>query len=208
MTKATETSKYQLVGSVQERRPFSSSTAPSNFNAIIIPKTGFPAVQHRSKSAFARSREDQTKPSLPERRTEAPIAVSQSFKKYDGNEKNSSNFSRLAIKVPSGNEGRDWRRQISEENEKRIEDMPEEEREQEKKEILERFGTNVGDILRKAREARERRDSTVENAEIRKEPLLDELQGTSCGALQSIKSSYLICYWSLSRQQPQVCLER
>ena len=42
-----------LVGSVVERPPSSSSsrTAPSLF------PSGFPAVQHRSKSAFARARE-------------------------------------------------------------------------------------------------------------------------------------------------------
>jgi hypothetical protein len=44
---------------------------------------------------------------------------------------------------------------MSEENERRVAAMTEEEREQERREIEEKFGKNVGDVLRRARLARE-----------------------------------------------------
>ena len=52
-------------------------------------------------------------------------------------------------------EGGDWRDQISRENEERVQNMTEEERERERQEIIERFGSHVGDVLRRARLARE-----------------------------------------------------
>jgi hypothetical protein len=44
---------------------------------------------------------------------------------------------------------------MSEENERRVAAMTEEEREQERREIEEKFGKNIGDVLRRARLARE-----------------------------------------------------
>jgi len=44
---------------------------------------------------------------------------------------------------------------MSEENERRVAAMTEEEREQERREIREKFGKNIGDVLKKARMARE-----------------------------------------------------
>ena len=44
---------------------------------------------------------------------------------------------------------------MEEDNRRRVDAMTEEEREAETKEILERFGPNVGEILRRARAARE-----------------------------------------------------
>jgi hypothetical protein len=44
---------------------------------------------------------------------------------------------------------------MSEENERRVGAMTEEEREQERREIEERFGKNIGDVLRRVRMARE-----------------------------------------------------
>jgi len=44
---------------------------------------------------------------------------------------------------------------MSEENEKRVAAMTVEEREQERREIEEKFGKNIGDVLRRARMARE-----------------------------------------------------
>ena len=44
---------------------------------------------------------------------------------------------------------------MEEENQRRVEAMTESELEAERKEILERFGPNVGEILRRARAARE-----------------------------------------------------
>ena len=48
------------------------------------------------------------------------------------------------------------RRQISEENDRRIEGMPEEGIERERREIIGQFGSGIGELLRKAKEAREK----------------------------------------------------
>ena len=50
----------------------------------------------------------------------------------------------------------DLRRQISEENDRRIEGVPEEGIERERREIIGQFGSGIGDLLRKAKEAREK----------------------------------------------------
>jgi RNA polymerase II-associated protein 1 len=49
----------------------------------------------------------------------------------------------------------DWRLQISEENERRVARMTEEERGEARRDIEEKFGKNIGDVLRKVRMARE-----------------------------------------------------
>ncbi|KAJ7139403.1 hypothetical protein C8R44DRAFT_764386 [Mycena epipterygia] len=121
-----------LVGSVFERtissKPFSSFTpSPSN--------TGFPQVLHRSKkSAFARARESQSTT-----RDQVPIVVPS---KLDSPPK------------PLDEDPDDWRAQMSRDNELRVSAMTAEEREEEQREILEKFGPGIGDILKKVREAR------------------------------------------------------
>ena len=50
----------------------------------------------------------------------------------------------------------DLRLQITEENDRRIEGMPEEGIERERREIIGQFGSGIGDLLRKAKEAREK----------------------------------------------------
>ena len=45
---------------------------------------------------------------------------------------------------------------ISEENDRRIEGMPEEGIKRERREIIGQFGSGIGDLLRKAKEAREK----------------------------------------------------
>jgi hypothetical protein len=57
---------------------------------------------------------------------------------------------------------------MSEENERAVAAMTEEEREQERGEIREKFGKNIGDVLRKvrmAREAHEKQEKTVDALE-------------------------------------------
>jgi hypothetical protein len=54
---------------------------------------------------------------------------------------------------------------MSEENERRVAAMTEEEREQDRREIREKFGKNIGDVLRKARMAREKQKKTVASSE-------------------------------------------
>lgn len=169
-----------LVGSVFERKPTSSP--------LIVPgrntsgKTGFPPVQHRSKSAFARGRDELRKLNgiNPERLRDVPVVASTSSRAPEKPERTGPLILEpRPLKRPA--EPDDWRRQISEENEKKVDSMTEEQREEERKEILERFGAGIGDLLKKAREARERQmqnkaGSTVEpqNDEERKFSALDE----------------------------------
>ena len=123
--------KSAIVGSVVERKPTSSFSIPK---AAATGKTGFPTVQHRSKSAFARNR-DHLRKSVS-RPKDVPTVLSSNV-------------------LPASTEPTDWRQQISKENEERVADMTEEEREEEIQQILERFGTSVGDVLKRARLARE-----------------------------------------------------
>ena len=76
-----------------------------------------------------------------------------------------------ASAMPSSGESNSWRTQVEEENQKRVEAMTEEEREQERREILEKFGPDVGEILRKARKARLRREKDLFGAEDGKEEI-------------------------------------
>ena len=133
--------KSALVGSVVERKPTSSFSTPK---AAVTGKTGFPTVQHRSKSAFARNRDDLRRSvSKPK---DVPIVLPTN------------------VHPPSA-EPANWRQQISKENEERVADMTEEQREEEIRQILERFGTSVGDVLKRARLAREAKSVTGKTLE-------------------------------------------
>ncbi len=133
-----------LIGSILEREPGiqSSSSLPRSTG-----KNGFPAVQHRSKSAFSRGRDDLKKSNLSGRPQHVPKVISASIPPTDVAEQ--------ATPQAESNSSDDWRYQIEDENRRKVEDMTEEEREEDRREILERFGPGVGDTLRKAREARE-----------------------------------------------------
>lgn len=128
-----------LLGSVFERKPSGPALPPKPTSAS---SHGFPAVQHRSKSAFARSRENAQKPTsvTKEIRPQAPPIVA------------SAQLDSTKSEKPVHD---DWREQLSRENETRVANMTDEEREAEKKDILERFGAGIGDVLERARRARE-----------------------------------------------------
>ena len=128
--------KTAIVGSVVERKPTSSYSTPT---AAVTGKTGFPTVQHRSKSAFARNRDDLRR--SVSRPKDVPIVLPTNVQ-------------------PASTEPADWRQQISQENEERVADMTEEQREEEIRQILERFGSSVGDVLKRARLARETKSTT------------------------------------------------
>uniref|UniRef100_A0A0W0EV38 Uncharacterized protein n=1 Tax=Moniliophthora roreri TaxID=221103 RepID=A0A0W0EV38_MONRR len=130
-----------LLGSIIERNTSSSVPKAPVFSSTA--KAGFPSVQHRSKgkSAFAKSREDQRKNTTDSARD---VAVPQV----------------VSHKQPSN-----WRDQISQENEERVRNMTDDERERERQEIFERFGADVEDILRRAREAREGKEKAGVNME-------------------------------------------
>jgi RNA polymerase II-associated protein 1 len=135
------THKSSIVGSVVERKPTSSFSTPK---ATVTGKTGFPTVQHRSKSAFARNRDDLRK--SVSRPKDVPMVLPTNI-------------------YPASTEPTDWRQQISKENEERVAGMTEEEREEEIRQILERFGTSVGDVLKRARLARQNKFVTSKSPE-------------------------------------------
>ncbi|KAI0036285.1 hypothetical protein K488DRAFT_41524 [Vararia minispora EC-137] len=126
-----------LVGSVLERKPGLSSTTSSRQPQST--KTGFPVASHRSQSAFARGRDaSRTKntgivgrPTVPPSVTPLPAPLSD-----------------------------DWRGQVGKENARKVAEMTQEEREREKREIMERFGPNIAEVLKRARIGREREQAT------------------------------------------------
>ena len=131
-----------IVGSIVERKP-TSSVRPVSTTSL---DTGFPTVQHRSKSAFTRNREEKrnavTRNNLS-RLNHVPIVIPSASDLLD----------------PSSNDA-NWRNQVGKENEERVARMDDTEREEEKFQILERFGANIGDVLKRARLARERQKQT------------------------------------------------
>lgn len=144
-----------IVGSVVERKPTSSFSTPK---AAVTGKTGFPPVQHRSKSAFSRNR-DELRQSVS-RPKDVPVVLPTNVHH-------------------TSTEPADWRQQISKENEERVADMTEEQREEEIRQILERFGTSVGDVLKRARLSRENRSVTGKTPETIDAEGVKHLQGHS-----------------------------
>ncbi|KAF8904283.1 hypothetical protein CPB85DRAFT_1437950 [Mucidula mucida] len=147
-----------LVGSVLERAPSGSHAAPrllSSSSGI----SGFPVAQHRSKgkSAFARRREEESKVAGPSTRIrEVPVVVSQN-KPFNPPVKSDVS--------------EDWRDEISRQNQLRVENMTDEERDKERQEIFERFGSDIGDILKKAKETREKKRKRELDTLSNKDPL-------------------------------------
>ncbi|KAF7319763.1 hypothetical protein MKEN_00758700 [Mycena kentingensis (nom. inval.)] len=124
-----------LVGTVFERSTTSKPSTP--FAPGSSASAGFPQATHRSKkSAFARAREAAN----PAPRDFVPLVVPTGPNPSQGRVKDSD----------------EWRDRMSKENELRVEAMTEEEREQDRQEIFERFGPGIADVLRRAREAREK----------------------------------------------------
>ncbi|KAG6827138.1 hypothetical protein H0H92_013056 [Tricholoma furcatifolium] len=114
-----------LVGSVFERKQTSHS-APKVFSPS---KNGFPVAQHRTKSAFARNIEGLRKTGAA-RPKDVPIVASS-----------------RQVQALQPSDSDEWRDQMSRENEQRVASMTEEEREEERQEILDRFGAGVGPTL-------------------------------------------------------------
>ncbi|KAJ6503486.1 hypothetical protein C8R47DRAFT_205566 [Mycena vitilis] len=130
-----------LVGAVFERAP--ASTPPTPFAPAS--KTGFPQAPHRSKkSAFQRAREAAGASSSLKPRDHVPVVVPS---KREASRPSPSD-------EPPTKDPDDWRAQMSRENELRVSAMTDEEREEERREILEKFGPGLGDVLKKVREAR------------------------------------------------------
>lgn len=143
----------QLVGSVLERSPGSTF---SSFRSSA-PKTGFPPVQHRTKSAFARSRGLSTQPTPNGERPSQPPVVTSEHPRLPN------------IPPPSTSDESKWREDVSRENEKIVANMSPEERELERQAILERFGPGVGAILQKAKRNKGMRRDEQEGMESKRE---------------------------------------
>ncbi|KAG1766618.1 hypothetical protein EV702DRAFT_791069 [Suillus placidus] len=138
-------SERSLIGSVYERKTSTAQSLPSPRFAKT-PGSGFPAVQHRSKSAFARAKEEE-KSSSNVRSTAVPLVIPTSPVKQPRPRD---------LEVDSHTADVAMRQQISEENERRVANMTEEEREQERREVLEQLGSGAGDLLERIRAARSR----------------------------------------------------
>ncbi|KAJ7660981.1 hypothetical protein DFH06DRAFT_1326228 [Mycena polygramma] len=130
-----------LVGAVFERAPASTPSTPF----APASKTGFPQAPHRSKkSAFQRVREAAGATSSLKPRDHVPVVVPS---KREASRPSPSD-------EPPTKDPDDWRAQMSRENELKVSAMTDEEREEERREILEKFGPGLGDVLKKVREAR------------------------------------------------------
>ncbi|KAJ3851692.1 hypothetical protein EV368DRAFT_42587 [Lentinula lateritia] len=160
MTSTSNSSAPSLIGSVFERKPSipkpPSSSSQSRFTSTLNSKTGFPLVQHRSQksSAFLKNIENsRRKPELSsERSTQVPSIVPQLATPGPG----PSTLQSQNQKQNGVGSTDEWRSHVSAENEARVQAMTEEERAAETREILERFGPSVSEILRRARENREK----------------------------------------------------
>ncbi|KIY44070.1 hypothetical protein FISHEDRAFT_67762 [Fistulina hepatica ATCC 64428] len=137
-----------LIGNVFERK-----TTAQRFQQpppASAARTGFPSAQHRTKSAFARARNARNKASLNSRAVEPPEISNVAKDQRQDN-----------LDISASSEGRSiWQRQIGRENESRVASMSEEEREQERQELVERFGA---DLLQKVMLARQKRDAKPES---------------------------------------------
>ncbi|KAH8104956.1 hypothetical protein DFH11DRAFT_1645705 [Phellopilus nigrolimitatus] len=168
-----------LVGSVVERP---SSARPSFNVASSAPSTGFPSVQHRSKSAFARAREAKrsvpgTRDAEESRIRDVPIVQrsgtllfgAQGAEEQDvegerplSNGKTSAGSNSdleprrksTIPRTPLGSDEERWKMQMTQDNERAVDSMTEAERERHRAEILEQLGPEVGELLRRVRDAR------------------------------------------------------
>lgn len=141
-----------LVGSIFERK--SSSSLPPAVRTSG--KTGFPVAQHRSKSAFARARDEQRKVESGSRLAQPPTITRLAEKSPA-----------VAAKVVESGEdelkkahviakaSEDWRQQMEKENQRRVDNMSPKELEAARKEILEQFGPEIAEILKQSRATRE-----------------------------------------------------
>jgi len=134
-----------LIGNIVERKASTSTpTAPST--ASSLPQRGFPVAKHRTQSAFARARQqaNQARPQQPP--IIQPIAVTPA---------------KAPIAVDHDARSEDWRSDMDQRNNATIEQMSDQQRQEAISEIFDTLGDGVGDLLRRAREARERKTATA-----------------------------------------------
>ncbi|KAI6140628.1 hypothetical protein BKA82DRAFT_154479 [Pisolithus tinctorius] len=131
-----------MIGSVVERKLASQPSTTPRFTAK--PGIGFPAVQHRSKSAFARAREETKVNNADIRSNEVPVVVT-------------TQPPVTAETKTISTDVEDLRHHISRANEQQLASMTSEEIEKERKSILDQLGNDAPDLLKRVREARERK---------------------------------------------------
>ncbi|KAF9517230.1 hypothetical protein BS47DRAFT_1390022 [Hydnum rufescens UP504] len=144
-----------MIGNIKERETSSTPTPPS------IPSTsrrsGFPKAQHRlKKSAFLGSRESQNRDSSRGGVRAVPHVAPVSEGSHAPYRSDEVEPPPLGHKIHDVDE---IRAQVSAENEQLVQSMSDEQRETERQEIYARFGPGIGDVLRRAREARERQNA-------------------------------------------------
>lgn len=142
-----------------ERKTPSSLTDASSSRFAATPGTGFPVVQHRSKTAFARGREEAKGKDGTDRLNQVPSV---------GPPKAAPPTPEIKP-IPANVE--DLRRQISEENEQRVASMMPEEIEKGRQAILEQLGSGTSDLLKRVHEVRLRkfaREQTIRDADTEK----------------------------------------
>ncbi|KAG7444158.1 uncharacterized protein BT62DRAFT_952584 [Guyanagaster necrorhizus] len=168
------TNGTSLVGSVFERKPSFALRRPPQLPSSG--KTGFPAAQHRSKSAFARQRDEERKTGNTRLRGVPPVVPIPRVQPFTPKD--------LVTHGRQEESVADWRAEISRQNELQVQSMNAEERERERNEIYERFGADIGDILRRAREARERQAERDSEEMKRKQPEGESVTAGGNGELQ------------------------
>lgn len=130
-----------MIGGIKERTVSNKKTptAPSPGRP-----TGFPRAEHRSKkSAFLQNRQKANVESIP-------TDPSSSIPLLDPRP-----LSQASNPAPSLDDN--FRDEISVQNAQRMQSMSEEQIEQDRQDILARFGTTIADRLRRAREAQARK---------------------------------------------------
>ena len=130
-----------LVGAVFERNPTTAGCVTTFTGSA---KNGFPVVQHRSNSVFGRTKEQRRVANPP---SKSPHTV-------DLNHVPDLS-SALTHTKPDPS---DWRQQMSEENQRRVENMTEEERQRGISAIYEQLGSGARETMRKIIAARRRRE--------------------------------------------------
>ncbi|EFI27216.1 cytoplasmic protein [Coprinopsis cinerea okayama7 len=163
-------SNKPIVGSIVERKPSSKPTGQKpGFGGG---PSGFPSVQHRSKSAFARNREEAQRRNAAggvNGRPTGPPTVTASTSSSTASstagptpstkpQPSPSGFSLANDHAPPKDDIAIMREHISQENEKIIAGMSPEEIEEERRQIIARFGTGIGGVLEKAKKNRMKRE--------------------------------------------------
>lgn len=157
VTFTTAVHSSMIVREIVERDPSSAAPAPPKPPAPSSHKHGFPAPRRRTAQAGP-SRFAQSSQRLGPV-TAGPSEPNPSLTTRDGEQ-----FPHLDFAQPFHDrlsQSDELRRQMDEENNARVQSMTEEEREQEREELLARFGGGLVGLMRKRKEQREREKTQV-----------------------------------------------